>query len=242
MLVNQTNVAAQKALDGDKSADVVLKPLDVVNVRQLAGWQDIGASVTVSGEVEHAGGYGIQPGERLSSLIKRAGGFRPDAYPAAAVLERDLVRSLAEQARQEMILRLETIPADVRPTAATTTQAAADTRASLTEQRDQTIAALRAHPASGRLIINISSDVSRWENTPADIELRAGDTLFIPKRPNFVMVNGQVFNPIAIDFAPGKDIEWYLRKAGGATPYGDRKYIYVLRADGSIVTHGRVDK
>ena len=65
---------------------MALKPGDVVSIRQLAGWQDIGSSVTISGEVEHAGSYAIEPGERLSSVLKRAGGFREDAYPPAAVL------------------------------------------------------------------------------------------------------------------------------------------------------------
>ena len=84
-------------------------------------------------------------------------------------------------------------------------------------------------------MINISSDISRWENTPADIELRAGDTLLIPKRPDFVVVSGQVYNPVAISYVPGKDLSWYLRKSGGATPNGDKKQIYVLHADGSVV-------
>jgi len=69
VLANHSVVALQKALDGDKSADVVLKPGDVVSIQQLAGWQDIGASVTIKGEVEHAGSYGIVPGERLSSVL-----------------------------------------------------------------------------------------------------------------------------------------------------------------------------
>jgi protein involved in polysaccharide export with SLBB domain len=68
--------------------------------------------------------------------------------------------------------------------------------------------------------------------------MRAGDTLVIPKRPNFVIVSGQVFNPTAISYVPGRDVGWYLRKAGGATPYGNKKYIYVLRADGSVVPRG----
>ena len=92
VLVTHSTVAIEKALDGDKSADVALKPGDVVSIQQLAGWQDIGSSVTISGEVEHAGGYAIQTGERLSSVLKRAGGFRADAYPPAAVLERAQVR------------------------------------------------------------------------------------------------------------------------------------------------------
>ena len=72
--------ADREGVDGDKNADVVLKPGNVVSIRQLAGWQDIGASVTITGEVEHAGSYGIEQGERLSSVLKRAGGFRVDAY------------------------------------------------------------------------------------------------------------------------------------------------------------------
>jgi hypothetical protein len=109
---------------------------------------------------------------------------------------------------------------------------------SLMQQRTQVLAALRSHPATGRLVINISSNIAKWENTPADIEMRAGDKLVIPKRPNFVMVSGQVYNATAISYAPGKDLRWYLQKAGGATPTGKTKETYVLRADGSVVPHG----
>jgi len=239
VLVGHSSVAVEKALDGDKNSDVALKPGDVVSIRQLAGWQDIGASVSITGEVEHAGSYGIEQGERLSSVLKRAGGFREDAYPTAAVLERVQVRELGEQARQQMIQRIETTPVSFKP-GAMSTQDQATTQQSLQQQRDQVLTTLRSRPASGRMVINISEDISKWENTSADIELRAGDSLVIPKRPNFVMVSGQVYNPIAISYVPGRDVDWYLRKAGGATPYGNKKYIYVLRADGSIVPHGSI--
>ena len=237
VLVSHGIVAVQKALDGDKSADVALKPGDVVSIRRLAGWQDIGASVTINGEVEHAGSYGIAQGERLSSVLKRAGGFRESAYPPAAVLERVQVRELGEQARQQMIQRIETTPTTVRQ-GAMSTQSTTDIQQSLQQQRQQILTALRNHPASGRLVVNISEDIGKWKNTPADIEMRAGDTLVIPKRPNFVIVSGQVFNPTAISYVPGRDVGWYLRKAGVATPYGNKKYIYVLRADGSVVPRG----
>ena len=234
VLVTQSTVAIGKALNGDKSADVLLRPGDVVSIQQLAGWQDIGSSVTISGEVEHAGSYPIQTGERLSSVLMRAGGFRSDAYPPAAVLERAQVRLLAEQARQEMIQQVENTPVQAGQ-GLIGSQTASTIQQSLEAQRREILANLFSHPASGRLIINISSDVSRWANTPGDIELRAGDTLFIPKRPNFVVVSGQVYNPAAISYVPGKDLIWYLRKAGGATPTGDKKRIYVLHADGSVV-------
>ena len=236
VLVNHSNVAISKALEGDKSADAALKPGDVLSIRRLAGSQDIGASVTVNGEVEHPGSYGIEDGERLSSFIKRAGGFTKVAYPAAAVLERVEVRQLNEQARQQMILRIENTPIPVNSgTAATNPQAATAMQQSMQLQREQILQALRSHPASGRLVIHIDSDISKWENTPADIELRAGDTLLIPKRPNFVDVNGQVYNPVAISYLRGKHFDWYLKQAGGPTRTGDKKNIYVLRADGSVV-------
>jgi protein involved in polysaccharide export with SLBB domain len=239
VLINHADVALERALDGDKNADLVLKPGDVISIRTLAGWQDIGATVTIQGEVEHAGSYGIQAGERLSAVLKRAGGFRNDAYPYAAIFERVQVRELNEQARQQMILRIEETPVGVSSTTPTTGQSADDNRKMLETQRQEMLASLRNHPASGRLVVNISSDISRWENTPADLEMRAGDTLLIPKRPEFVMTGGQVYNPVAITYVPGKNLKWYLRKAGGATRSGNKKDIYVLRADGSVVPRDR---
>lgn len=234
VLTNRRNVEIADVLNGNKNADVVLKPGDVVSIWSLAGWQDIGASIKISGEVERAGSYGIEDGEHLSSVLKRAGGFREDAYPLAAVLERSQVRQLGEQARQEMIQRIEDTPIEIKP-GTMSEQAAAAMQQSLEQERRHALALLRGHPASGRLVINISSDISKWENTPADIEVRAGDTLFIPKKPNFVMVSGQVYNPVGITYVPGRDLDWYLKKAGGATSTGDKKHIYVLRADGSVV-------
>lgn len=229
-------VDLDKALEGDRGADVVLQPGDVVSIRQLTGWKDIGASVTVTGEVAHAGTYGIESGERLSSVLKRAGGFRDGAYPPGAVLERTQVRALGEKARQEMIRRIETTPATFKP-GLLSGQDQADLQQASQQQRDQVLAALRSHPANGRLVINISSDIASWENTAADVEMRPDDTLVIPKRENFVLISGQVYNQTAISYVPGKDASWYLRQAGGATQSGDKGAIFVVRANGSVIGH-----
>jgi protein involved in polysaccharide export with SLBB domain len=237
VLINHRSIALDKALNGDTNADAALKPGDVVSIRQLSGWKDIGASVTLNGEVAHAGSYGIQEGERLSSVLKRAGGFHEGAYPPGAILERVQVRALGEQARQQMIRRIEATPAAVNPSAFSSTDIK-DIQTSMQQQREQVLASLRSHPASGRQVIRISADIGKWENTPADIEMRAGDVLIIPKRPNFVMVSGQVYNSEAITYMSGKDTGWYLKKAGGATQTGNGGEVYVVRADGSIVGHG----
>lgn len=234
VVIGHSQVDIQKAIDGDKSADAALKPGDVVSIRRLAGWQDIGASIAVTGEVMHPGSYGITDGERLSSILRRAGGFTINAYPYAATLERVRVRELGEQARQQMIQRIEETPLQVRQGALATNTVSA-MQDTLQSQRQDILRTLRNRTASGRLVIRISSDIGSWENTAADIEVRAGDTLIIPKRPDFVSVNGQVYNPVAISYAPGKTLGWYLKRAGGTTQAANQKGIYVLRADGTVV-------
>ena len=84
-------VPIAKALADEPDSDVRMHPGDVLTIRQLAGWNDIGATIAVKGEVAHPGTYGIQEGERLSSIIARAGGFRSDAYPYGVVFERPRV-------------------------------------------------------------------------------------------------------------------------------------------------------
>src|SRR5581483_11746697 len=64
--------------------------------------------------------------------------------------------------------------------------------------------------------------------------LRAGDSIYIPKKPAFVMVQGAVYNQTGIAFRPGKSAQWYLRQAGGVTTGGDRKNIFIVRANGTV--------
>jgi protein involved in polysaccharide export with SLBB domain len=238
VVTDHASIAIQKALDGDKNADASLKPGDVVSIRRLAGWQDIGASISISGEIAHPGSYGIKEGERLSSVLRRAGGFTINAYPYAARLERVRVRELGEQARLQMIQRIQETPLQVKQGAMSTTTVTA-MQDTLQAQRDEILRTLRNRPASGRLVIRISSDIAEWENTSADIQLRAGDTLIIPKRPDFVSISGQVYNPVAISYSPNKKLGWYLKSAGGATQAANRRGIYVLRADGTVVPQPR---
>ena len=236
VVLDHTVVDLPKALSGDKNADLALKSGDIVSIRQVTGWQDIGASITITGEVGHAGTYGIKNGELLSAVLKRAGGFRETAYPQGAILERVQVRQLGEKARQQMIQRLETTPLNFKPGILSAQDQTAIQLASQ-QQRDQALAALRSHSASGRLVINISSDIGKWENTPADVEMRPGDSLVIPKQQKFVLVSGQVYNQTAITYAPGKDGNWYLRQAGGPTQGGDKGAIFIVRANGSVIGH-----
>jgi protein involved in polysaccharide export with SLBB domain len=214
-----------RALAGDPDTDVVLKPGDVLTIGQIGGWNDIGGNITVNGEILHPGRYGIQRGERLSSILRRAGGYTPEAYPYGAILERAQVREFSAKSRDEMVAKLQE-------------QGVTGSRlesSSTVRQRQQLIDRVRQLPPSGRMLIHITASIEKWENTPMDIEVRPGDSIVIPKRPNFVMVGGEVYNPAAITYSKGKSAGWYLRQAGGPTSTANKKDIFVVRANGTVV-------
>jgi protein involved in polysaccharide export with SLBB domain len=219
------------------AADVPLKPGDVLTVHQITGWSDIGASITIDGEVAHPGSYGIQQGERLSSILRRAGGLRDTSYPEGAVLERDEVRRLEEKSREELIRQIETsaTAASINPSLGSSDKDPTATAQLIAQQQRDVIARLKSAPVIGRLVIHIGSDIASWENTPADIEVRAGDVLHIPKRPGFVLVSGQVYNATAITFSPDKSARWYLERAGGPTEIANKGQIFIVRANGSVI-------
>jgi protein involved in polysaccharide export with SLBB domain len=219
----------------ESGADVVLKPGDLLTIHQISGWNDIGSSVTLEGEVTYPGPYGIQEGERLSSVLKRAGGFRVTAYPAGAVLVRNQVKELEDKSRNELIHQIETTSAGAKLAPSLSAQDDAATLQMLIQQQKEVVERLRSQPAIGRLVIKISADIASWEGTPADIELRRGDVLTIPKKPGFVLVSGQVYNASAITFVPGKNAGWYLKRAGGSTEGGNMKEVLVIRANGLVV-------
>jgi protein involved in polysaccharide export with SLBB domain len=219
----------------EPNADLPLKPGDILTIHQITGWNEIGQSVTIKGQVKFPGSYGFQEGERLSSVLRRAGGMRDTAYPEGAVLIRDQVRTVEENSRQELIRQIETNSAAARLGPAVGTGDTGNTLRLIQSQQEQALAQLKSHPATGRMVIHISADIDSWANTPADPELRPGDELTVPKRPGFVLVTGQVYNATALTFAPGKTATWYLSHAGGTNSTADRKEIFIIRANGSVV-------
>jgi protein involved in polysaccharide export with SLBB domain len=228
------SVSISGALAGDANANVALHNGDVLTIRQLPGWNDLGASITLKGEVRHPGTYGIKPGEKLSSILERAGGFEPEAYPYGAVLQRVQVRELEAKQQDEMILRVKDLQdnLEVLPDSDAKQKQAKEMAL---QQYQATLTELSANPPTGRVAIRISSDLNHWKNTSADIEVRAGDTLVVPKKPSQVMVTGQVYNPTAVSYRPGKSAKWYLSQAGGPTQLANKRSIFVIRADGSVI-------
>jgi protein involved in polysaccharide export with SLBB domain len=220
----------------DPNSDIALKPGDILTVHQITNWADIGESVTITGQVRFPGSYGFKDGEHLSSVLRRAGGLLPTAYPLGAVLVRAQVRDLEQSSRDELIRQIETSSAAARLSPSLSGSSEAGSTLQLIKaQQDQVIEDLKSHPPTGRMVIHISADIGSWENTAADIELRRDDALTIPKQPGFVLVTGQVYNSTAITFAPGKTAAWYLGRAGGVNATANRKEVFIIRANGSVV-------
>ena len=223
------------ALAGDATANLALHNGDILSIRQLPGWNDLGASIVVKGEVVHSGTYGIRPGERLSSVLARAGGFGPEAYPYGAVLMRREVRDAQTKSYMELVQRVKFELANVRATPDPSDPDQRNAKLIAIAQTETTLQQLEANAPIGRVVIHIQGDIKKWENTPADVPVRAGDELVVPKKADYVMVNGQVFNPTAVSYHPGKNAKWYLSQSGGYTPLADKDAVFVVRGDGSVI-------
>jgi hypothetical protein len=89
--------------------------------------------------------------------------------------------------------------------------------------------------AVGRISLNITS-LGSLTGSPSDIVLQDKDVIVIPRKPSSVNVLGQVYNPAALVYEPDLKVRDYLQRAGGASETGDVDKVFVIKANGSIVT------
>ena len=233
---NQTQIILADALSGDPDKNGTLNNGDVLSIRQRPGWDDLGASISLRGEVVHPGSYGIRPGERLSSVLLRAGGFAPGAYPYGTILLRSDVRRLEQRSYGELVQRIRAQQATLKLTSTSATDPDQKVSAESGLVQWQTaLDNLVNSPPTGRVTIQVSLNMKNWVNTPRDVTVRAGDILIVPKRPSFVLVQGQVYGPTAVAYRPGKSAKWYLMQAGGPTNMANKRAIFVIRADGTVL-------
>jgi hypothetical protein len=102
------------------------------------------------------------------------------------------------------------------------------------ENQRAMVARLRTLRPTGRVVLELPEEASS-KDLP-DLELEDGDRLMVPSRPSMVSVFGAVYNEKAFLYRPEKRVADYLNQAGGATRTADTGSIYVLRADGSVIS------
>jgi protein involved in polysaccharide export with SLBB domain len=229
-------VLPAKAIAGDAAADVPLKEYDLLVVRSMPDWA-AKQSVTLSGEVRFPGTYAVGKGERLSSVIARAGGFTGDAYLRAAHFSRESTRQSQQAAIDKLTEELELEVAQKGQTAgAALDKEDLDSNRELMAARRSLIAQLKKAKATGRVIIDLP-DNGVVAGSTADVLLEDGDRFDLPRKMNVVNVVGRVYNPTGVVYdASTPTVGHYLRTVGGPTETADRDHIFLLRADGSVVT------
>ena len=229
-------------LDKDQSQNLALLSGDVVTIFSKA---DIRVPsmrqtkfVKLEGEFVAAGVYSVEPGETLRHLLARAGGFTSDAYLYSSEFTRDSVRRLQRQRLLEYADSLEseiTAQTSQAVSAALSDRDAAAAQSSAAEAR-ASLARIRQAQPTGRIVLQLKPD-SRGIAAVPDLELEDGDRFVVPKSPTTVNVVGQVYSPNAFVFEPNRKVKDYLRLAGGPDRLSDRKRAFVLRADGSVISH-----
>lgn len=229
----QKNINLRNALAGDENHNVLLQPYDRIFVKKILNWRDE-KFATVGGELKFNGRYMITKGERLSSVIRRAGGYTDDAYLRGAVFTREKVRDIQQKSIEEMASRLEKellASSSIQAATALSAEEIAGKKLEI-EQKKQLIETIKNVKAQGRMSIKLAH-LRLLQGSDYDIELEDGDSLFIPAKNNVVGVVGAVMSQGAHVFSPKADYQDYIDKCGGYSRYADTGRVYILKVDGS---------
>ncbi|MFN3534839.1 MAG: SLBB domain-containing protein, partial [Desulfatiglandales bacterium] len=229
------SVNLKKALEGDPEHNLKLNPFDVLFVRKITDWQKM-EYVSVTGEVMYPGNYVIRPGERLSSVIERAGGYTENAYLRGAVFTREKTRELQQRSLDEMSKRLEAelIAASATAVGTATSPEEVQARRAQMEGIQRFLSIIREVRAMGRMTVHLAP-LRLLKNSVYDIELQGGDSLYIPSKNEVINVTGAVMAQGSFVYRP--DMSWknYVEMAGGYTNYADKDNVYVIKVDGSAL-------
>ena len=222
----------------DRSQDTRLQPEDKITLFSEYKNPD---KVSLGGEFKRPGIYAIEPGEVLSSVIRRAGGFTVEAYPKAGVFLRESIkeRQLEQMTRMASIqTQRMAVEQAALAAGAVATGIAADASAAGTEQaimgQQTVLEEAQAQVTLGRLVVNVG-DPDVLVGTADDVLLQDGDSFHVPQTPVSVAVLGSVRNPTALLHHEGRLVSYYVQRAGGFTQDADLDEMYILRANGDSV-------
>ena len=199
-------------LKNPADSDVKLQPFDIVFVRRSASYKPQ-QTITVEGEVNYPGAYVVEKNVvRLSDIIQRAQGFNADAYVKGAKLTRTLTKEEFE--------RLEVAK-------------------EIAKKQVEDTTAIEEIEIGERYTVAI--DLEKAMENPgsvADVVLRTGDIISVPKYNSTVKISGSVLFPNVVAYVPGKSWEYYVSNAGGVTQDGFKRKTYMVHMNGSVASKG----
>lgn len=233
---NNTVVTDYSVLNLETDGNKKLMPFDSVLVPMLKDATLI-RQVAITGEVGCPGTYTVREGENLSDVIKRAGGFTPNAYLYGAKYTSEQAREIQQRSVNKMIkqLELEYIQIASAQTQEALSEADAKTQLLAKQQTESFLGKLKQIKAEGRVTIYLA-DLETFSGSSYDYVVKDGDAIFIPEKPYFVSVVGSVYMPGSFLYQPNQTLETYLDKSGGLAKGADEKHVYLMKANGEIVS------
>jgi protein involved in polysaccharide export with SLBB domain len=228
-------------IDHDPAQDLPLQPGDVVTIFSQA---DIRVPVEqqtkfvrLDGEFVSAGVYSVGPGETLRQLVARAGGFTPNAYLFGSEFTRESTRVFQQQRLDEYVQSLEMqIQRGGMNLAASAVSAQDVASANAANMNQQGLLnKLRQLRATGRIVLEVKPSSSGINNIP-DLPLEDDDRFVVPSMPASVNVVGAVYDQSSFLYRSDGRVGDYLRLAGGPNRVADKKRVFIIRADGSVLS------
>jgi protein involved in polysaccharide export with SLBB domain len=222
-----------KAMENDPAHNVPLEMNDYLFVRMVPEWQ-LYRTVNVGGEVKYPGAYTITRGEKLSSVLERAGGYTNFAYLRGATFTRERVKQLQQKSLEELAARLERELIAEGAMRAGTALSAEEVEAKKMEmqQRAKFIESVKRLKATGRLTIWLAH-LRLLKGSEYDIELEEGDSLYIPAENKVINIVGAVMSTGSFIYNEKWGYEDYVQMAGGYSRYADEDNVFVMKVDGS---------
>lgn len=192
--------------------------------------------VTISGEVARPGRYYFSPGTRLSQLVAEAGGLTSEAFPYASVVTRESVKRQQQESYDRAIQDAELL---LTAQPATSVNRAQLIQPANLELIRSIVQQLREREPNGRLVFDLPVSAT---TLPGELILENNDTVYVPPRPVTVGVFGAVPTPASFAYRDGASIKDYIGLAGGVQKLGDKGEIFVVRANGTVVSKNALGK
>ncbi|HEY0339824.1 MAG TPA: SLBB domain-containing protein, partial [Steroidobacteraceae bacterium] len=220
-----------QALRGDSKENLKLEPFDILSVKEVSQWHTQ-ESVTLTGEVRFPGTYDIKRGETLVSVLARAGGLTEFAFPEGSVFTRVELKKREQEQMDMLATRMQT---DLAAMAISASSAGLPGSNNAIAVGQSLMGQLRAQKAVGRLVIDLPRMMHNRPGSPADVILRDGDQLIVPRFQQQVTVIGEVQSATSHLYGPDLSRDDYIGLSGDTTRRADRSTIYIVHANGSVV-------
>tara|TARA_A100001234_G_scaffold56280_1_gene48231 strand:- start:973 stop:3723 length:2751 start_codon:yes stop_codon:yes gene_type:complete len=188
-------------------------------------------SVSVSGFIKNPGTYSISKGEKLSSLLERAGGYEKNAYPYGGVFTRSSVAKREKEAFNRAADQLEEGIATSLTSGAISNTGNPQLALSVISNL---ITRIKAISPVGRIVTEMSLEKLK-KNPEVDIVLNSGDRIFIPSEKSTITVTGEVLAPTSFVYSKNLRVNDYIKLAGGLADSADKKGIFVILPNGQAV-------